>query len=188
MGKRQNEEYMRSLTISLSPAKLSSFAERVVAKLNPSFQLSSDVHYAFQHRNNKISVKVSRAFFSKKKDISNYLDYLSDSLDSRLYSLKGKQKDLLTGNFLCNIQQIREKFTDVLWYGVFFEEGLYLFKSPIKKLKIASKHINFMNYQHIGSKDEGQFHITSKNFSYHIEKNLTKVLTYDELYSLAEAM
>lgn len=81
-------------------------------------------------------------------------------------------------NWDCNIQQVKRKEFDTLFYGVFFADCLAIFK--IKSDEIDAS-IGYSDKQHRGNVGEGQFHVTNKNLSYHLNNYLYKILTYKDI-------
>lgn len=83
--------------------------------------------------------------------------------------------------FDSNIQQVKPKEFDVLYYGLFFADRIVIFR--IKSADLG-KQIYYSDKQHKGNVGEGQFHINQNTIPIHLERYLYKVLTYDELLSL----
>lgn len=78
------------------------------------------------------------------------------------------------------IQQVKTKEFDLQYYGLFFDDIIYIYRiksNDIKKLP------GYSDKQHRGNQGEGQFHINDKNISEH-NKYLDKKVTYDELYDM----
>lgn len=171
-----NSETMRELIIAASPVKLSGLLKVIVKELSSDYGEPGNCHYHFSStEDKKICVKASRPLKSLRPTTSGYLDYLK-ATSVGLLSISSKEP------FLCNIQQIRSEYTDTLWYGVFFHEGLYLHKATLNNLK-ADPNIRFIGYQHTGNGDEGQIYITRDSFEKHAPY-LFKVLTYDAIYDI----
>lgn len=83
--------------------------------------------------------------------------------------------------FDCNIQQVKPSEFDWLYYGLFFQDKIIIFK--ISSEQIASLP-QYSNKQHKGNVGEGQFHITTTNLEYHIQHHLINSISYNELYNL----
>ena len=86
--------------------------------------------------------------------------------------------------FACNIQQVKPKEFDILYYGIFFDDKIEIFSA--KKTQI-SRMPNYSKKQHKGNKGEGQFHIKNKNIAQHRKKYKKDVMTYEELYELLKS-
>jgi len=92
-----------------------------------------------------------------------------------------KSSEAKTHAFDCNIQQIKCKEFDVLYYGLFFDDSIEIF---CMRSSEVLKHPGYSNKQHRGNTGEGQFHIKRDNIDYHRKNHLIKTLSYDELYNL----
>lgn len=85
------------------------------------------------------------------------------------------------GRFDCNIQQVKRKEFDVLYYGLFFADQIEIFM--MRSSEIVSCP-GYSDKQHRGNEGEGQFHLNQDNIEYHRQNHLQCVLTYEELYNL----
>ncbi len=83
--------------------------------------------------------------------------------------------------FDCNIQQVKRKEFDVLFYGVFFQDKIAIFKMESKDILNCK---GYSDKQHKGNEGEGQFHLNQDTFSYHLENHFEQWLGYDDLYEL----
>jgi hypothetical protein len=88
--------------------------------------------------------------------------------------------------FDSNIQQVKRREFDVLYYGLFFSDCVQIFRinSADIRARTDGGDIGYSDKQHKGNVGEGQFHITDKNLQIHLDKYFHKTLTYDELYHL----
>ena len=91
--------------------------------------------------------------------------------------------------FECNIQQVKRREFDVLYYGLFFSDCVQIFRIKSSDIKPGSEggDIGYSDRQHKGNVGEGQFHITDKNLHTHLDKYFHKTLSYDELFKLLAA-
>lgn len=80
-----------------------------------------------------------------------------------------------------NIQQIKPKLFNNLWYVLFFLDCVVIFKVN-SSLLIPNTEISYSPKQHRGNKGEGQFHVTRDKFQYHLNNHFVKTLTYREVY------
>jgi hypothetical protein len=83
--------------------------------------------------------------------------------------------------FDCNIQQVKRKEFDTLYYGIFFSDRVAVFK--ISGSDIGSA-INYSDKQHKGNIGEGQFHLNQDTYAYHLENHLVVELTYAQILKL----
>jgi hypothetical protein len=83
--------------------------------------------------------------------------------------------------FDCNIQQVKRREFDVLYYGLFFSDCVAVFR--IGSMEIGPQ-INYSDRQHKGNIGEGQFHVSQDNLQFHLDNYLYQTLTYDRLLEL----
>ena len=86
--------------------------------------------------------------------------------------------------FDCNIQQVKRKEFDVLYYGLFFADQIEIFRMKSSEILGCP---GYSDKQHRGNEGEGQFHLNQDNISYHRKQHLQRTLTYEELYKLLES-
>ena len=87
------------------------------------------------------------------------------SSEKRMVSFDSWQKT----KFDCNIQQIKRREFDVLYYGLFFADCVVIFH--IDSDQIGSQ-INYSDKQHKGNVGEGQFHINQDTLQFHLANYL----------------
>ena len=102
--------------------------------------------------------------------------------EKRMVSFSEWQKH----EFDCNIQQVKRKEFDVLYYGLFFSDCIKIFRIERKNIKENRRggQIYYSDFQHKGNEGEGQFHINPRTLQVHLDHYLHKTLTYDELRQL----
>lgn len=83
--------------------------------------------------------------------------------------------------FDCNIQQVKRREFDVLYYGLFFKDKIEIYKMTSDQILECE---GYSDKQHRGNEGEGQFHLNEGNIDYHRQNYLEQELTYDELYDL----
>ena len=83
--------------------------------------------------------------------------------------------------FDCNIQQVKRREFDVLYYGLFFSDVIEIYRMNTDEVFNCP---GYSDKQHRGNEGEGQFHMNQDNIEYHREKHLERVLRYKELYDL----
>lgn len=83
--------------------------------------------------------------------------------------------------FDCNIQQIKKAEFAILYYGLFFEECIKIFK--IASAAIGPQ-VYYSDKQHRGNVGAGQFHINHNRLQLHIDQYSFRTLTYKELLEL----
>ena len=176
------EKIIKSIA-TLNTRKFGDIGEIIMNKLIPKFTKSENLSYDKNLLNEKIEIKFSRAV-SKSEPVteSNVCKVL---LEDNSLELISYETDLYKKKWDCNIQQIKPECFDILYYGVCFEEYVYIFKITSKQI-IEDMHIKFSNKQHRGNKGEGQFHIKNTNIDYHIKTFLYQKINYKYLWELLD--
>lgn len=146
------------------PKTMGMFAEKITEAIYP-FQQSATGKYDYDSGGKRVEVKSSRSY--THRDRSHQMASLRD-LDS-------------DDGYDCNIQQIKPELFDWLYYMVFCEDGMQMFK--IKSRQISAAGIGYSNSQHHGNVGEGQFHINKNTYRRHL-KYIIQDLSYDELYDI----
>ena len=166
--------------ISLNTRKFGDVGEIIITKIIKGLQKSDDLSYDKKLGDQKLEIKFSRALKNLEPITEkNICEALLGDNESRLVSDKNKNIE----KWDCNIQQIKVKCFDVLYYGIFFREQIYIFKIIPNQI-IEDKTIRYSDKQHRGNTGEGQFHIGKKNIDYHIKNFLYKKMNYKELWEL----
>ena len=140
---------------------------------------SKDLAFDLIDGNIKIEVKAARVYRANKLDITieNLYDLIiSNSNKNRLI----KQSEINSQTFDCNIQQIKVKYFDYLYYVLFFNDIIEIYKIKSNRI-VKDKKIQYSDKQHRGNSGEGQFHISNTNYLYHKENYFLSSLKYDEL-------
>ncbi|MCQ2241559.1 hypothetical protein [Treponema sp.] len=84
-------------------------------------------------------------------------------------------------NFDCNIQQVKRREFDVLYYGLFFADVIEIYKMYSEDILSCP---GYSDKQHRGNEGEGQFHLNQDNISYHRNEHQVLSISYQELYDL----
>jgi len=176
-----NIDVFRDNIFSENSSRFGKIAEVMIKKLY-NFQHSENNYYDLSDNNKKIEVKFGRALKKNKETIDedNILDQLNNPIKNRMVSSENIQD-----RFDVNIQQVKTSEFDELYYGVFFEDRIEIFKINNDEIK-NDEEIKYSDKQHKGNVGEGQFHINNTTYPHHKEKYFQKSLTYDELYNLFE--
>lgn len=80
-------------------------------------------------------------------------------------------------SFDCNIQQVKPAEFESLFYGLFFDDRILVFKCTTEDI---GQMPAWSAKQHKGNVGEGQFHITNRNLQYHIDHHLIQHLSYTQ--------
>ena len=181
IGRKKVDEFREGI-FALHTRRFGSVAEIMIKKLFE-FDYSGTVAYDLfdAAHNARVEVKFSRVMKKNSEKINEdnvLIQCLSASLENR--SLQSDKID--DYRFDCNIQQIKRKNFDVLYYGLFFTDCIEIYT-------IGSEDIlslpGYSDYQHSGNIGEGQFHINNRTISSHRQYR-NKTLTYFDLFELLQ--
>lgn len=172
-------EKIRDGIFSLHTRRFGKIPEIMIKKLLSYDAGQNQFHDLYDpERKLRVEVKFSRALKAAEEPINeeNVIDsllYISTN-EARMFNSDEWHKY----KFDCNIQQVKQKEFDVLYYGIFFADVIMIFKltpPDLSKLKYAS------DKQHKGNIGEGQFHLNEKTFEYHLNNFFERKLTYEQL-------
>ena len=91
-----------------------------------------------------------------------------------------KTNQVRTEKFDCNIQQVKTKLFDELYYLLFFYDRIEIFLIKSKQIK-KDKKLKYSDKQHKGNIGEGQFHVNQDTYAHHKKKYFVEVLTYAQI-------
>ena len=154
------------------------FGEWLIFKVEPSLKERIDPSHDSMLNDEKCEIKLSRAISNALNKLS-FTDRLLLEQSSEFVNSDDDDK------FDCNIQQVKPKYFDIIIYGVFFNDIIYLFKTT-SDIILNDKNIGYVDKQHRGNVGEGQFHIKRNNVQYHIANFLYKTLSWDDLLEIIE--
>ncbi len=182
-------ETLRLGIFALRTRRFGSVAECMVKRLFKYGKAKSLFHDLFDERTGqRIEVKFSTVQQKAKRTVTDetVLQCIEDAIGEREPVQFSRWQQ---SKFDCNIQQVKRREFDVLYYGLFFSDCVKIFriKSSDIKTRAEGGDIGYSDRQHKGNIGEGQFHITEKNLQIHLVNYFHKTLTYDELYRLLAA-
>lgn len=176
------EEYIenfRNGIFALHTRRFGTVAELMIKKI---YYLNDSDNLAYDGKkdNLKIEIKFSRVLKKNEEKINE-----KNVIDQCIKALSEKRQlnsdDIDQFDFDCNIQQVKNKEFDILYYGLFFKDKIEIFCiTP----ELIPKLNYFSGKQHRGNVGEGQFHVKPENIEFHRENYLIKTLDYLELYNL----
>lgn len=150
----------------------------MIKKLYGFSQSKNNFHDLYDEKSNqRIEVKFSivRSSWEESLTETNVLECISKSRENNRVIPFDNWKNQ---TFDCNMNQVKPAEFEQLYYGLFFEDQILIFK--INSADIGPE-IHYCDKQHKGNVGEGQFHINNKSLPTHLEKHLCKKLTYVEL-------
>lgn len=130
--------------------------------------------------NEKVEVKFSTVMKENDAKISSK-NVIEQCMKANLGNRMMKSTEVGIEDFDCNIQQIKRTEFDVLYYGLFFEDKIAIFKMSSSDILSCE---GYSDFQHRGNEGEGQFHINNNTYDYHMKNWFVRWLTYEELYDL----
>lgn len=175
-----NIENFREGIFSLHTRRFGTVAELMIEllyKMHPSNVLNFDKK---DNTNKRIEVKFSRAL-KENTDTIKKNNVIKQCLEASTVYRAFNSSEANIQKFDCNIQQIKNKEFDILYYGIFFKDHIEIFRIENNKIETLD---NYSNKQHRGNIGEGQFHLNNTNIEEHRKKYLIRILSYEELYKL----
>lgn len=178
MDKQRIDEFKNGI-FALRTRRFGTVAEIMIQKL---YNLAESKSLAFDKKNSNTNERIEIKFSTVMKENSDKIrsnNVIEQCINANISNRAMSSYDKCV--FDCNIQQIKPKEFDTLYYGLYFSDVIEIYKVTSEKV------INCPGYsdkQHRGNKGEGQFHINNDNIKYHRENNLERKLTYEELYEL----
>ena len=166
---------------ALRTRRFGTVAEIMIKKL---YGLDESESLAFDKKDtaNNARVEVKFSTVMKENDAKIREDNVIDQCNkANLANRAMSSDDVTTSDFDCNIQQVKRKEFDVLYYGLFFSNRIEIFKMTSDQ--ILDCH-GYSDKQHRGNEGEGQFHINQDNIEYHRRNFLERTLSYAELYKI----
>ena len=142
----------------------------------------------------RIEVKFSRAYKKVSLTEDNAIDICTNS-SSTVYD--SSEAEARTANYDCNIEQLKPRCFDSLYYGVFFSDKIEVFHAPrsefpdsvdsfVADKAAARKKLPGYALQHKGG-EECQFHIKKTTHKHHYKHYHVKDISYEELYDLLDS-
>lgn len=172
-------ENFREGIFSLHTRRFGTVAELMIQKL---YQLEDSKTLKFDKKDNysRIEIKFSRAL-KENTDTININNIIQQCLQASTTYRAFNSYETSSQKFDCNIQQIKNKEFDILYYGIFFKDHIEIYKIASDEI---NKLNNYSNKQHRGNIGEGQFHLNNTNIELHRKNYLINIITYEELYQL----
>ena len=152
------------------------------------------IRYAQPRELGKLSENIVGTIYEFLSPPNNECDFIYkgkrvEVKSSRAYSHLGKRSmckihDLsINTSYDCNIQHVKKNLFDWLFYIVYCDDGLQIFKVASKK--ITHKTFGYSDSQQRNHMGNGQFHLNSKTYNRHI-KFMIQELTYEQIYDILE--
>ena len=177
------EKFIQGI-FALNTRRFGTVAEIMIKKLYR--LLWSGTHQYDLYDENKekcIEVKFSRVTKEHEEKI-NEKNVLSQCISAAYLKNRSMYSDEANKfSFDCNIQQIKCRNFDYLFYGLFFMDCIEIYGIPSTDVYNIP---GYSDHQHEGNVGEGQFHLNNSSIDFHRENCYQMRLTYDELYELLQ--
>ena len=183
MAKTEDEKIteFRDGIFALRTRRFGTVAEEMIKKL---YNLGKADNLAYDKKDPKTNAKVEIKFSTVMKENEENItgeNIIEQCTKANLANRALNSDEVSKYKFDCNIQQVKPKEFDELYYGLFFADCIEIFK--MNKDDVTSCH-GYSDKQHRGNEGEGQFHINQDNIEYHRENHKVKDLSYKEFYDL----
>lgn len=177
------EKSFKEGIFALRTRRFGKVAELMIQKLTNSSDSKALAYDLFDHvEKSRIEVKFSTVMKENEETI-NSKNVISQCVKANLYYRMMRSDEISSNRFDCNIQQIKRKEFDILYYGLFFYDKIAIFK-------MSTEHIfeclGYSDFQHRGNEGEGQFHINNDTYDFHMRNYFVQWLSYKELIELLE--
>lgn len=166
---------------ALRTRRFGTVAEIMIKKL---FNFEESGSLAFDKKDIKTNERIEVKFSTVMKENDDKIrddNVIEQCVKANLANRAMSADEIGTCNFDCNIQQVKRKEFDVLYYGLFFADVIEIFKMDSKEILSCP---GYSDKQHRGNEGEGQFHLNQDNIDYHRKNHQIRALSYQELYDL----
>lgn len=184
MADTKTIETFRDGIFALRTRRFGNVAEIMIKKL---YNLEESKSLAFDKRtkdtHERVEVKFSTVM-KKNDDLIREDNVIDQCNKANLANRAMRSDEIESYRFDCNIQQIKRKEFDILYYGIFFSDKIEIYKMKTTEILDCE---GYSDNQHRGNAGEGQFHINNASIAYHRKNYYEKALTYSELYDLFSA-
>jgi hypothetical protein len=129
----------------------------------------------------KVEIKGSKVLLSTplKLNRDNIVETILSSHNSNRFISFDNSSEI---EWVSNIQQVKTELFETLWYCLFFEDYVSIFKITSSKIN-EDKKVRYSDKQHRGNTGEGQFHINNNNIKHHLNNYLVTTISYNDIYN-----
>ncbi len=174
-------EEFRNGIFALRTRRFGDVAEIMIKKL---YNLEEAKSLAFDKRDRNSGERIEVKFSTVMKENDDKIrdnNVIDQCRKANLTNRAMRSKDVSRYHFDCNIQQVKCKEFDILYYGLFFADIIEIYKMNSREVLECP---GYSNKQHRGNEGEGQFHLNESNIDYHRQHYHEHTLTYAALYRL----
>ena len=176
----QIEEF-RDGIFALRTRRFGTVAEIMIKRL---YDLDESGSLAFDKRDRSSDERIEVKFSTVMKENDDKIrddNVIEQCQKANLANRAMRSSDTDRYSFDCNIQQVKRREFDVLYYGLFFADQIEIYRMDSGEVLDCP---GYSDKQHRGNEGEGQFHLNESNIEYHRHHFLERVLTYAELFNL----
>ena len=174
-------EEFRDGIFALRTRRFGTVAEIMIKRL---FKLDESGSLAFDKRDRNSGARVEVKFSTVMKENDDKIrdnNVIDQCKKANLANRAMLSSETGQYSFDCNIQQVKRREFDILYYGLFFADQIEIYKMNSDEILNCP---GYSDKQHRGNEGEGQFHLNESNIEYHRSHFLVRVLTYAELFRL----
>ena len=177
----QDIREFRDGIFALRTRRFGTIAEIMIKKLY-NLEESRSIAYDKHTRDTDERIEIKFSTVMKENDEKIREDnVIEQCIKANLANRAMASQDAECYKFDCNIQQIKCREFDRLYYGLFFADVVEIYAMESSEVAACP---GYSDRQHRGNAGEGQFHLTHDTVGYHRKHHLKRRLTYEELYEL----
>lgn len=166
---------------ALRTRRFGTVAEIMIKRL---YDLDESGSLAFDKRDRNSGDRIEVKFSTVMKENDDKIrddNVIEQCKKANLANRAMRSSDTARYSFDCNIQQVKRREFDVLYYGLFFADQIEIYRMDSDEILDCP---GYSDKQHRGNEGEGQFHLNDGNIEYHRHRFRQRVLTYAELFRL----
>jgi len=166
---------------ALRTRRFGDVAEIMIKKL---YNLQDSNSLAFDKKSSDTDERIEIKFSTVMKENEDKIredNIITQCIKANLANRAMSSTEVIEYKFDCNIQQVKPKEFDILYYGLFFADRIEIFKMSSDEISDCP---GYSDKQHRGNIGEGQFHLNQNNIDYHRSHYFVCALSYGELYDL----
>ena len=163
---------------ALHTRRFGKVAELMIQKLFNTEQ-STSLAYDALKENLRIEIKFSRALNKENQKPITDKNIIEQCCNACYLNRQILSTNL--NDFDCNIQQVKPKEFDILYFGIFFNDYIEIYKITSDDVIMLP---GYSNHQHRGNVGEGQFHLNNTNIDFYRNNYMIQKISYDYLLDL----
>jgi len=180
------ENFRNGIFVASSRTYGEKIIEPIIRKILGLHESNTDENDAVNDNGEFLELKASKVLKAtlKKKNLSLVERVLLENDNDELSRLI-KFDDCLESKYLSNIQNVKRDHFSELIYVLLFEDCIKIFKSNRKSISTIPNWCD-KHGRYDAEGKSGQFGITKNNIQWHLDRNLTHTLTWNEVYEISK--